>query len=89
MYTQETNLNAFGMTTKEVMVYEQIKKDILNNEFEPGTVLVERKLTEKYKVSRSPVRYALRQLVRYTHWRIFWRCMIFWRYFRFMPCRFP
>ena len=37
------------MTTKEVMVYEQIKKDILNNEFKPGTVLVERKLTEKYQ----------------------------------------
>ena len=64
MYSSETSLNAYGMTTKEVMVYEQIKKDILNNEFKPGTVLVERKLTEKYQVSRSPVRYALRQLVR-------------------------
>ena len=62
--SSETSLNAYGMTTKEVMVYEQIKKDILNNEFKPGTVLVERKLTEKYQVSRSPVRYALRQLVR-------------------------
>lgn len=56
--------SSIGMTTKEVMVYEQIKQDILNNEFEPGTVLVERKLTEKYNVSRSPVRYALRQLVK-------------------------
>lgn len=55
---------SLGMTTKEVMVYEQIKKDILNNVYEPGTVLVERKLTEKYSVSRSPVRYALRQLVK-------------------------
>ena len=32
MYSSETSLNAYGMTTKEVMVYEQIKKDILNNE---------------------------------------------------------
>ena len=52
------------MTTKEELLYEQIKQDILNNEFEPGTIMVERKLTEKYNVSRSPVRYALRQLVR-------------------------
>lgn len=64
MNTQETSYSSLGMTTKEVMVYEQIKRDILNNEFEPGTVLVERKLTEKYHVSRSPVRYALRQLVK-------------------------
>lgn len=64
MNTREISYSSLGMTTKEVMVYEQIKRDILNNEFEPGTVLVERKLTEKYHVSRSPVRYALRQLVK-------------------------
>ena len=50
--------------TKEDMIYEQIKQDILNNEFPAGTVLVERKLTERYQVSRSPVRYALRLLVK-------------------------
>lgn len=53
-----------GMTTKEMMVYNQIKESILNNEFAPGTVLVERKLSEAYNVSRSPVRYALRQLAK-------------------------
>ena len=53
-----------GMTTKEVMVYNKIKEAILNNEFKPGTVLVERKLSEIYDVSRSPVRYALRQLAK-------------------------
>ena len=52
------------MTTKEEMLYDQIKQDILDNKFEPGTIMVERKLTEMYQVSRSPVRYALRQLVR-------------------------
>ena len=64
MNITDANFSSLGMTTKEVLVYEQIKKDILNNEFEPGTILVERKLTEKYNVSRSPVRYALRQLVK-------------------------
>ena len=44
-----------GMTTKEVMVYNKIKEAILNNEFKPGTVLVERKLSESY---------ALRQLAK-------------------------
>ena len=53
-----------GMSTKEMMVYNKVKEAILNNEFEPGTVLVERKLSEKYNVSRSPVRYALRQLAK-------------------------
>lgn len=51
------------MTTKEDWTYERIKEDILNNEFEPGSVMVERKIAEKYNVSRSPVRYALKQLV--------------------------
>lgn len=64
MNITDANFSSLGMTTKEVLVYDQIKKDILNNEFEPGTILVERKLTEKYNVSRSPVRYALRQLVK-------------------------
>lgn len=64
MNLQDMSYGSIGMTTKEVMVYEKIKQDILNNEFEPGTILVERKLTEKYNVSRSPVRYALRQLVK-------------------------
>lgn len=64
MSTQNTDFKETGMTTKEAMVYHQIKQAILHNEFEPGTVLVERKLSEKYNVSRSPVRYALRQLAK-------------------------
>ncbi len=53
-----------GMSTKEMMVYNRVKESILKNEFTPGTVLVERKLSEAYNVSRSPVRYALRQLAK-------------------------
>jgi len=49
--------------SKEGWVYEQIKEAILRNEFRPGSVMVERKLAEKYNVSRSPVRQAIKQLV--------------------------
>ena len=53
-----------SMTTKETIVYNEIKQAVLHNQFPPGTVLVERKLSEIYNVSRSPIRYALRQLVK-------------------------
>jgi DNA-binding GntR family transcriptional regulator len=43
-------------------VYDQIKHDILNNTYPPGTVMVERKLCEIYNVSRSPIRNALQKL---------------------------
>lgn len=62
--TQKTELKNLGMSTKEAMVYEKIKESVLNNEFPVGTVLVERRLSEMYGVSRSPVRYALRQLAK-------------------------
>lgn len=63
-FGQKADYASPGLSTKENMVYNQIKKAILHNEFEPGTVLVERKLSEAYNVSRSPVRYALRQLAK-------------------------
>ncbi len=47
---------------KQSTVYKQIKKDILNNTYPPGTIMVERKLCEIYNVSRSPLRNALQQL---------------------------
>ena len=50
--------------TKELLVYEQIKTDLLNHSYEPGFQMIERTLTDKYKVSRSPVRCALRLLVK-------------------------
>ena len=50
--------------SKQVQVYNQIKRDILKGVFSPGTPMVERKLCEKYNVSRSPIRNALQGLVR-------------------------
>ncbi len=50
--------------TKEAIAYSRIRDAVLFNEFKPGSVLVERKLAEQLGVSRSPVRYALRQLVK-------------------------
>ena len=64
MSLDKTEYTNIGMTTKERQVYNQIKEAILKNEFKPGTVLVERRLSEIYNVSRSPVRYALRQLAK-------------------------
>ena len=48
--------------SKQMLAYQQIKEDILNNTFPPGTVMVERKLCDIYHVSRSPIRNALQQL---------------------------
>ncbi len=48
--------------SKQQLAYQQIKRDILNNTYPEGTVLVERKLCDIYNVSRSPIRNALQQL---------------------------
>lgn len=48
---------------KQTFAYQQIKEAIINNEFPPGTQMVERKLSEMYNVSRSPIRNALQQLI--------------------------
>lgn len=50
--------------SKQIQVYNQIKEDILNGTFPPGTVMVERKLCDIYSVSRSPIRNALQNLAR-------------------------
>jgi DNA-binding GntR family transcriptional regulator len=42
--------------------YERIKADILAFHFRPGVRLVEAELCERYEVSRTPVREALRRL---------------------------
>lgn len=61
---QREKMDMNAGVTKEMQVYNQLREAILRNEYAPGTVLVERKLSDVYNVSRSPVRYALRQLVR-------------------------
>lgn len=48
--------------SKRSQVYRQIKEDVLNDTYPPGTALVERKLCDIYQVSRSPLRNALQQL---------------------------
>jgi len=49
---------------KQQQVYFQLKEDILNNVYAPGTIMVERKLCDIYNVSRSPIRNALANLTR-------------------------
>jgi len=41
------------------IVYENVKKDIVELVFSPGTHLRERDLAEKFQVSKTPVREAL------------------------------
>jgi DNA-binding GntR family transcriptional regulator len=43
-------------------IYERLKQDILTFGFRPGERLVELELCERYEVSRTPVREALRRL---------------------------
>jgi DNA-binding GntR family transcriptional regulator len=43
-------------------VYERLKQDILTFNFRPGERLVELELCDRYEVSRTPVREALRRL---------------------------
>lgn len=43
-------------------VYERIKDSILRGEYEPNEKIVVSKLEKKYKISRTPLREALRQL---------------------------
>jgi DNA-binding GntR family transcriptional regulator len=54
--------NENSKETKQQWLYSQIKTAIINNEYLPGTMLTERALCDKYDVSRTPIREALRQL---------------------------
>ncbi|MEN3008603.1 GntR family transcriptional regulator [Pseudothermotoga sp.] len=44
-------------------IYLDLREKILNEEIKPGEWIVERKLTEIYKVSRTPIREVLRMLM--------------------------
>ncbi|MCL6452809.1 MAG: GntR family transcriptional regulator [Alicyclobacillus sp.] len=44
-------------------VYQVLREQILNGQFEPGEPMLESRLAEQLNVSRTPVREALRQLV--------------------------
>ena len=43
-------------------LYDQLKKQIFNEDIAPGTWLVEREISEKFNVSRTPVREVFRVL---------------------------
>ena len=63
--TNLTKSNLLNDTdNKQQQVYIQLKEDILNNIYPPGTLMVERKLCDIYNVSRSPIRNALANLTR-------------------------
>lgn len=49
--------------SKKEQVYEYLKKEIIFNHLEPGTVLVERQICSAGNISRTPVREAIQQLV--------------------------
>src|SRR5690606_7740417 len=46
------------------VIFEHLKWEIVTGHLKPGTRLVERDLTERFQVSRTPLREALKQLVR-------------------------
>lgn len=49
--------------TSADLVLERLKDDVLTGHLPPGTKLTERELAERYQVSRTPLREALKQLV--------------------------
>lgn len=48
--------------SKSKMAYTAIKRSIIDNEFKPNTLLVERKLSDALGISRTSIRQALHQL---------------------------
>lgn len=43
-------------------VYERMKQALITGKYKPGDRLTEEALTEEWKVSRTPIRSALKQL---------------------------
>jgi len=48
--------------TKQEYVYDEIRKRIIDNIYKPGTMLIERSISDELGISRTPVREALRRL---------------------------
>lgn len=58
-------LQAIGENkTMAEVIFERLKWEIVTGHLQPGERLVERELTERFQVSRTPMREALKQLVR-------------------------
>jgi len=43
-------------------IYEKLKEDIINLKFKENSIITEKELAERYKVSKTPVREALKKL---------------------------
>lgn len=52
------------MSSKKSSIIDQLKYEILNLELTPGTILSESTLTERFGLSRTPIRDILKQLER-------------------------
>lgn len=62
MEKEPQNSGTIEIKTAREIVYERIRKAIISGEYLPGQRLVERDLAQLFKVSRTPVREALRKL---------------------------
>ncbi|MGM9522587.1 MAG: GntR family transcriptional regulator [Oscillospiraceae bacterium] len=58
----DTDRNTPKRKSSSMQVYEAIKEDILCRRLKSGEPLIEEELAEKYHVSRTPIREALRKL---------------------------
>ncbi|EFG36070.1 transcriptional regulator [Brucella sp. NVSL 07-0026] len=73
--------------TTAKLIYHELQQQIIRMELLPGTPLNEKALTEKYGVSRTPVREALIRLAKIV-WSMFSRNRVHsWRAFRLMLSR--
>jgi len=53
---------AMQLFTRKEVAYQKIKEGILNREWQPGTKIVERSLSQTFNMSRIPIREALSRL---------------------------
>jgi DNA-binding GntR family transcriptional regulator len=60
--TQLAVLRRGDDTTLRELMFQQLRREIISGAFQRGERLVEEELAEQYKVSRTPVREALRKL---------------------------
>ena len=59
---RQADLEEVTFKNREDMVYQVLKKEILDLELKPGQVIKENEICERFSVSRTPVRDALRML---------------------------
>ena len=53
---------ANGSKSKKTIVYENLKKRVINHSMKPGDALNESVLSKELKISKTPIREALQQL---------------------------